>query len=83
MNITLNLSPEVEKGLLTRAHEHGLTPDAFVQDLVEREASLSVARKLSGKQKARAFVEWATSHRPTRLLSDEAVSRAAMYSDRD
>ena len=83
MNITLTLNPEVEKGLLNRAQEHGLTLDAFVHDLVEREASLGVAKKLRGKEKAQAFAEWTKSHRPTKLLSDEAVSRAAMYPDRE
>ncbi len=31
----------------------------------------------SAEEKARAFVQWAASHRDTPLLSDDAVSRAS------
>ena len=38
--------------------------------------------KTTGEEKARAFGEWARSHRDTPLLSDEAISRAALNPDR-
>jgi len=82
MDITLTLDPEVEKGLLARAQERGLTIDAYLKDLVQKEAALAAVTRRSGKEKAQAFVAWATGHRPTKPLSDEAVSRATLYPDR-
>jgi len=82
MNITLKLEPEVEKTLLARAQERGLTLDQYLNDLVKREAGIVDSRQLSGKERAEAFVEWAKSHRATPPLSDEAISRSTMYPDR-
>jgi hypothetical protein len=82
MNITLTLDPEVEKGLLARARERGLTLDAYLEELVTKEAALAAATQRSGKAKAQAFVAWAQRHRSTKPLSDEAISRANLYPDR-
>jgi 4-aminobutyrate aminotransferase-like enzyme len=81
MNITLTLDPEVEKGLLARAQQRGLTLNAYLEDLVKKEVALADTRR-SGKEKAQAFVAWAKSHRSTKPLSDEAISRARLYPDR-
>jgi hypothetical protein len=40
MNVTLNLNPEVEKGLLARAQARGVSLDDYLQELVAREAGL-------------------------------------------
>ena len=82
MHITLNLEPEVEKGLISRAQAYGLTLDDYLDNLVKREAGIVSRLPLTGKEKAQAFAEWAKGHRSTKLLSDEAISRAAMYPDR-
>ncbi|HEY3444203.1 MAG TPA: hypothetical protein VGK29_25860 [Paludibaculum sp.] len=82
MTITLKLKPEVEKGLIARARERGLTLDAYLDDLVQREAGLAGSASQTGKEKAQAFVAWARGHRPTTPLSDEAISRAKMYPER-
>ena len=82
MTITLKLKPEVEKGLIARARERGLTLDAYLDDLVQREAGLAGRAPQSGQQKAQAFVARARSHRPTTPLSDEAISRTKMYPER-
>ena len=76
------MKPEIEKGLIARASELGLTPDTYFYNLVRKEAALISGPRLSGKEKAQAFVEWAKSHRPTKLLLDEDISRETMYSDR-
>jgi hypothetical protein len=81
MNITISLDLEVEKGLLARAQERGLTLDAYLKALVRKEATLAVATPRSGKEKAQAFVAWAKGHRSTTPLSDEAISRATLYPD--
>lgn len=82
MNITLRLDPELQKSLLARAQERGLTLDAYLEDLVRKEAAFAAATKRSGKEKAQAFVAWAKGHRSTKPLSDEAISRASLYPDR-
>ena len=45
-------------------------------------ADSSTATTATGKQKARAFVEWAKGHPYTPPLSDEAISRASLNPDR-
>lgn len=79
MTITLALDPEVAQNLVARAQARGLTLSAYLEDLVKAEAARP---RLSERSKAAEFVAWARGHRPTKLLSDEAVSRTVMYSDR-
>jgi hypothetical protein len=43
MNVTLSLNPEVEKGLLARAQERGVSLDEYLQEVVAREAGLPAA----------------------------------------
>jgi hypothetical protein len=43
MNVTLNLNPEVEKGLMARAHARGVSLEDYLEELVAREAGLPVA----------------------------------------
>ena len=38
MNVTLSLNAEVERGLTIRAIERGVTLDAYLQEIVAREA---------------------------------------------
>jgi hypothetical protein len=38
--VTLNLNPEVEKGLTARAHARGVSLDDYFQELVAKEAGL-------------------------------------------
>jgi hypothetical protein len=40
VNVTLNLSPEVEKHLMARAYAQGISVDDYIQELVAKEASL-------------------------------------------
>jgi len=40
MTITLSLNPEVEKNLIERAHARGVSLEAYLQELVAREAGL-------------------------------------------
>jgi hypothetical protein len=43
MNVTLNLNPEVEKGLMARADARGISLDDYLQELVAREAAVPAA----------------------------------------
>ena len=83
MTVTLNLSPEVEKGLIALAEARGLSLSEYLQEIAMREAARSEAMTAaSGEEKARAFLEWVESFPDTLPLSDDAISRASMYSDR-
>jgi hypothetical protein len=78
MSITLNLSPDVEKGLMAQARERGMPLSEYLQEILTRQARLAAGTPMAGKAKARAFELWAKSHRTTHPLSDEAVSRASL-----
>lgn len=82
MTITLDLKPDIERGLLERAQLRGLSPDEYIQEMVTRESVLPSVVQVSGKEKARAFVDWAKDHPDTPPLSDEAISRANLNPDR-
>jgi hypothetical protein len=43
MTVTLNLTPEVEKGLMARVQARGVSLDDYLQELVAKEVGLSVA----------------------------------------
>ena len=82
MTVTLKLKPEIEAGLLAQAKASGMTLEEYLMSLVE-------ASVFSGKQalvpeaRASAYEAWSASHRATPPLSDDAVSREAMYKGRD
>ena len=91
MMLTIEVSGELEAALKAHAREQGLTADRLVRRVLARaltpglereEEAPSVATATSGEEKARAFVDWAKSHRDTPPLSDDAISRAGMYPDR-
>ena len=90
MTLTIEVSGELEAALQAQARAQGLTADRVAGQVlaqaltpgVERVEGNAAAAGSSGEEKARAFVEWAKSHRDTPPLSDEAVSRATLYPDR-
>ncbi len=91
MTLNIEVSGPLEAALTTQAHEQGLTADRLARRVLaqvltpgaEGEEAGSVAPpRMTGEEKARAFVEWARSHRDTPPLSDEAISRANLYPDR-
>ena len=51
MTVTLNLDPEVEKGLMARAHARGVSLDDYIQELVAEAARLPVAPEPCPPQK--------------------------------
>ncbi len=83
MSITLNLRPEIEAGLLAQAQASGMTLEEYLLSMVEGAVFPGVRKKLSPEQRAAAFEAWSAGHRPTPPLSDDAVSREAMYEGRD
>jgi hypothetical protein len=91
MTLNIEISGELEAALRAQASEQGLSADRVARRVLaqvltpgaDREEGASPAGSgTSGEEKARAFAQWAKSHRHTPPLSDEAVSRASMYPDR-
>ena len=43
MTITLDLKPEIEHGLMAQARERGVSLEAWLQEIVSRQARMSLA----------------------------------------
>jgi len=82
MTVTLKFKPEVEAGLLAQAQASGMSVEDYVLSVVEGTVLSAVEKRLSPVERAAAFEAWSAGHRPTPLLSDDAVSREAMYEGR-
>jgi hypothetical protein len=51
MTVTLTLNPEVEKGLLARARERGVSLDDYLHEIVTRESGVPPSPPLSTNAK--------------------------------
>ena len=80
--MTLTIEVSGEQGLTADRVARRVLAQALTPGIEREERSPSAAAVTSGEENARAFVDWAKSHRDTPPLSDEAVSRAGMYPDR-
>ncbi len=84
MTLNIDISGELAAALQARAQQQGLPAERIARRLLAEALTPAVKDEAeeSGEEMAKAFVEWARSHRDTPPLSDEAVSRAGMYPDR-
>jgi Arc/MetJ-type ribon-helix-helix transcriptional regulator len=86
--MTIDISPETEqvvRELLSSGHFRSFDDLIVTSVKAWREQNLGrphSSPRPGGKEKALEFVEWAKSHRPTPPLSDEAISRSSLNSDR-
>ena len=83
MTLTLKFKPEVEAGLLAQAQASGLSVEEYVLLVVEGMVLPHAKKRLPPEERAAAFEAWSARHRPSSPLSDDAVSREAMYEGRD
>lgn len=85
MAMTIELKPEQER-ILKEALRQGRfqsVEQALDEALHSIAPSGDVKATLSAAERAAAFRSWAESHpRTTPILSDEAISRETIYSDR-
>lgn len=78
----LNLEPETEASLATLARRNGISVEAYLRELVNQELSVDAPAE-NNEDKVRAFLQWADGFpQDAPLLSDEAISREALYPDR-
>ncbi len=86
MNVTIELSEEQAAALKVQAEARGLTVERWLEQIAAQLApSTSIAhlQQTNPKEWARRFHQWAEGHdRTTPLLSDQAISRESIYSDR-
>lgn len=91
MTLNIEVTGELEAALKAQAHAQGLPADKVARRVLAGVLTPAAVREgdgalgggsPSGEDRARAFVQWAKSHRDTPPLSDEAISRESMYTDR-
>ena len=79
MTIILKLEPDVEAGLVALASAKGLSLDLYVRSVLEQLAAPTNGTEMTPEQKAAAFEQLIESLPETPVLSDEAMSRDAIY----
>jgi hypothetical protein len=82
MSIEIELKPEMEAELKTRAQKNGLPVSQYVQRLLEQHVPVQpVESAMSPQERAKGFQDWAESfpYRRSTPLSDYAISRESFY----
>lgn len=84
MTLKLELTSEIEAGLLAQAKAEGLTLEQFLNRTLQSMAQASAPDTAQTPEAwTRSFHNWVQGHSTTTpLLSDEAVSRDSIYRDR-
>jgi hypothetical protein len=83
--MSLNINPDTEARLIALAQASGISVDDFLQHVVEEksgQASIRASSSLSPAERAAAWRESVKGLPETKPLSDEAISRESIYSDR-
>lgn len=71
-----------QQGVAAEKVAHRILAQALTPGAEDAGEDLPVRPSATAAEKASAFVQWATGHRYTQPLSDEAISRASLYPDR-
>ena len=79
MTLSLQLEPDVEAGLFALARAKGLPLDLYVRSLLKQFAASTSNAETTPEQRASAFEQWIESLPEMPVLSDEAMSRDAIY----
>lgn len=86
MNVTIELSDEKVAALKAQAEAQGLTVERWLEQIAEQHmqpVSIAHLQKANPKEWARQFDAWVNGHNPnTPVLSDEAMNRESIYTDR-
>ena len=85
MSTMLEVQSEVASRIQTRGRERGVSVDGYLRDLIDQKGTgPERSNQLSSQERVRLLREWASSHDTnTTLLSDDAISRNNIYTDRD
>jgi hypothetical protein len=86
MTLTLELSPEREAALKARAQARGMSVEEWLLELTKQTRpgeARSLQDELAPEEWVRQFNAWVESHdRTSAPLSDDAISRESIYTDR-
>jgi hypothetical protein len=83
--MSLNVNPDTEARLIALAQASGVSVDDFLQHVVEEKSgqvNIKTSSSLSPAERAAAWRESVKGLPETKPLSDEAISRESIYSDR-
>jgi hypothetical protein len=79
----LEVEPEVASKIQARARERGVSVDVYLRELIDQKGTESErSNGLSSQERVRLLREWASGHRNTPLLSEDAISRENIYAER-
>lgn len=79
MTITLDLAPEIERKLQTRAAERGLDVPEVIRELLEQSLGIQPNSPLSPEQVVTELRMWIARHGVHGVVIDD--SREAIYAD--
>ena len=79
MTLILKLEPDVEAGLAAMASAKGLSLDLYVRNLLKQFAVPISGTEMTPEQKAAAFEQLIDGLPEMPVLSDEAMTRDAIY----
>lgn len=82
MSIRIELKPEIEAELKTRAQKDGVPVNRYVQRILEQYVpGQPLQSAMTPAERAKAFQDWVESfpYRRTAPLSDDAISREGIY----
>ena len=82
MEVTIELPPDLEAKYAAAARALGVSLERYLLKRLIEAAPVTASQGMSAEERARAFEEWAQSHRATPPLSDEAISRETLYGER-
>ena len=83
MTVQIELPEELEKSLAAEAKIYGMELPQYLESLLRQRAVETPARPtMTAAEKAKAWREGATRFPDTPPLSDEAISRENLYSER-
>ena len=86
MSIQIELKPEIEAELKTRAKKNGLPVSQYVERILEQYVPVQpVESAMTPEERAKAFQDWAQNfpYRRNTPLSDDAISRESLYQGDD
>ncbi len=82
MTVKLDLPPEIEANLVAQARHRGLSLENYLHQILQEQNGIAPASALSTEEWIAEFQAWTSDFPDTPVLSDEALSREAMYPDR-
>ena len=82
MSVKIDLPPDIEANLAAPAAAEGVPLPEYARHLLERAAAPPKAKPLSDEERANYWRDTAGGLRGTAPLSDDAISREAIYTGR-